>query len=120
RPGGQREDVGRQHADLGRRAQHGRDAVDAQHDDEGQQHAGNDGGRDQREGDREHGPQRAGARHLGRLLQRGVHVLQGRDDEEVDIGGVVHAEDQDHPGHAVEVDPEIEPHLLEEGVEKPG
>ncbi len=51
RPGGQLEDVGRQHRDVARRAEHRRNAVDAEHDDEGEQGARDDRRRDQREGD---------------------------------------------------------------------
>ena len=54
-PGGELEDVGREHADVGRRAQRGGNAVDAEHHDEGQQRAREDRRRDQREGDREEG-----------------------------------------------------------------
>ena len=46
-PVGQLEDVGGEHRDIGGRAEHGRNAVDAEHDDEGQQHAGDDRRRDQ-------------------------------------------------------------------------
>ena len=52
-PGGELEDVGGEHVDVGRRAQCRRHAVDAQHHHEGQQRARQDGRRDQREGDGE-------------------------------------------------------------------
>jgi hypothetical protein len=55
RPVGQLENVGSQHGDVGWRAEHRGDAVDAEHDDEGQQHAGNDCRRDQRKRNGEQG-----------------------------------------------------------------
>jgi hypothetical protein len=56
RPVGELEDVGGQHRDVAGRAEHRRNAVDAEHHDERQQHAGDDRRRDQRE---RHGEQDA-------------------------------------------------------------
>ena len=120
RPVGQLENVSGQHRDVGGRAEHGRDAVDAEHHDEGQQHAGDDGGRDQREGDGEQRSDRADACDLRRLLQARIHVAQRRGGEQVDIGGVIHAEHQNESGHGVEIDSPVEPGPRQHGVDEAG
>ena len=94
RPVGELEDVGRQHRDVARRAEHRRNAVDAEHHDERQQHAGDDRRRDQRERHREQDAHRAGAGDFGGLLERRIHVAQRRRREHVDVGRVVDAEDR--------------------------
>ena len=103
RPVGQLENVGGQDRNIARRTEYRRNAVDAQHDDEGEQHAGDDRRRDQGEGDGEQGTRRIYARDLRGFLQARIHVSQRRGREHVDVRRVIHAEDQDQSGHGVEV-----------------
>ncbi len=120
RPVGQLENVGGQHGDVTRRAEHRRNAVDAEHHDEGEQHSGDDRRRDQRERDGEEGTYRAHASDLRRFLKARIHVSQRRGREHVDVGGVIHAEHHDQSGHGVKVDAPRNAGPSHHGVDQPG
>ena len=120
RPVGELEDIGGQHRQIGRRAQHRRNAVDAEHHDERQQHARDDRRHDQRERHREQRRERAGAGDLGGLLQARVHVAQRRGGEHVDIGRVIDAEHEHQAPQRIEIDAPVEPDPFEHGVDQAG
>jgi len=120
RPVGELENIGGQHADIGRRAQYRGNAVDAEHDDEGQQHAGHDRRHDQRKRHGEHGRERAGAGDFRGLFQARIHVAQRRGGEHVDVGRVIDAEHEHQAPHRIEIDPPVRPHPFEHGVDQAG
>ncbi len=120
RPVGELEDIGGQHADIGRRAQHRRNAVDAEHHDERQQHAGDDRRHDQRERHREQRRERAGAGNFRGLFQARVHVAQRRGGEHVDIRRVVDAEHEHQSPQRIEIDVPVEMRPFEHGVDQAG
>ena len=118
RPVGELEDISGQHADIGRRAQYRRNAVDTEHHDEREQHAGNDRRHDQRERHREQRRKRAGAGNFGGLFQARIHVAQRRGGEHVDVGRVIDAEHEHQSPQRIKIHAPVETNPFEQGVDQ--
>ncbi len=118
RPVGELENVSRQHADIGRCAQYRRNAVDAEHHDEREQHAGNDRRHDQREGYGKQRRKRAGTGNFGGLFQARIHVAQRRGGEHVDVGRVIDAEHEHQSPQRIEIHAPVETGPFEHGVDQ--
>jgi hypothetical protein len=120
RPVGELENVSRQHGKIGRRAQYRRNAVDAEHHDKGQQHAGDDRRHDQRKRHREQSRECAGAGNFGGLFQARIHVAQRRGGEHVDVGRVIDAEHEHQSPQRIEIHVPVEAHRFEKRIDEAG